>query len=225
MRDLINIAYSNEYMGLISRIINSAYSPNNKINENEIIEEDLKRIIVEYRTSDKKYFCSNNKVYEENKLVFEYFNIYHHHFFCKKIKYNDGREYIFYRTDLYGYNVFEINTNKKFDYFPKCSFGDNGVETFIATDIYFNQNNNIFAVDGCYWACPGDIFLIKIDNPMKQFEKYISTHLIIDGDYEKYDDITFVKWENNDIKLKCYSKEYEIITLNEKEYMEKMINI
>lgn len=28
------------------------------------------------------------------------------------------------------------------------------VETFIGTDIYFNKNNNIFAVIGCYWACP-----------------------------------------------------------------------
>ncbi|MDR2789513.1 MAG: hypothetical protein LBB59_00820 [Campylobacteraceae bacterium] len=231
MKDLTNIAYSNEYTKLKSKIINSAYNPSNKINEIEMAEGNLKRIITEYRTNSKKYYCSNNKIYnEENKLLFEYFNLYHHPFFCKKIAYNDEKERIFYKADLYGYNVFEINTNKTFDYFPKCSFGKNGIETFIATDIYFNPNNNVFAVVGCYWACPTDTFLVKINDPIKQFEKYINIHLIIDENYEKYDDIVFAKWERNDIKLKCYNIEIEpykneIITLNEKEYTRKMINI
>jgi hypothetical protein len=228
MKDLTNIAYSDEYTELKNRIINSAYSHVNRKRDSEIIEGNLKRIIEEYRTNDNKYFCSNNKVYDgENKLLFEYFNLYHHNFFCKEIKYNDGK-YIFYKTALYGYNVFETNTGKTFEYFPKCSFGENGVETFIATHIFFNKNNNMFAVEGCYWACPVDTFLIKIDSPLKQFDGYVNIHLIVDEDYQKYDDISFVKWENNNIEVSCLSgleKETieEIITLSEKEYMKKLI--
>jgi hypothetical protein len=225
MKDLTNIAYSNEYIERKNKIINFSYNQINKTNEKETFSGNLKRIITEY--DGKEYFCSNNKVYQENTFIFEYFNLYHHEFFCKKIKYNNGREYIFYKTDLYGYNVFEMDTQKTFDYFPKCSFMENGIETFIGTDIYFNQNNNIFAVDGSYWSCPTDTLLIKIDNPLKEYEKYINIHSIIDEGYEKYDDIAFMKWENNDIKIQCYGIETkpEIIILREKEYIEKMIKI
>jgi hypothetical protein len=229
MKDLTNIAYSDEYTELKNRTINSAYSPVNKINENEIIDGNLKRIITEYRTKDEKYFCTHNKVYshEENKFIFEYFNLYQDEFFCRRIKYNNGREYIFYKADLYGYNVFEMDTQKTFDYFPKCSFVENGIETFIGTSIYFNPNNNVFAVDGYYWACPTDILLIKIDNPLKQYEKYIDIHSIIDEGYEKYDDMAFMEWEHTDVKIKCYNREIkpEIIVLKENEYIEKMIAV
>jgi hypothetical protein len=230
MKDLTNIAYSNDYIEYKNSIIELTYNQNNKINEKEIVDNSLKRIITEYSTenNDKKYYCSNNKVYDENKLIFEYFNLYHHPFFCGKIKYADEHEYLFYKTHLYGYNVFSIDMKKTFDYYPKYS--SKGGETFIGTNIYFNKNNNIFAVEGCYWACPTDTFLIKIDNPLEQFSQYINIHLIIDEDYDKYDDVNFVGWENNDIKIKCYNietKPYkdEIIILTEEEYTNKMINV
>ena len=128
---------------------------------------------------------------------------------------------MFYKSDLYGYSVFSIDTKETFDYYPKHKG-----ETFIGTDIYFNSNNNVFAVEGCYWACPVDTFLIKIDNPLEQFKKYVNTHLIIEGDYDKYDDTKFVEWIGNDVKLECYNiekKPYkdEIIILSKKEYMKK----
>jgi len=228
MKDLTNIAYSDEYIIQKSNIVDLAYKPNNKTTETEIMENDLKRIITEYRVkhNDKSYFCAANKVYNpDNTLLFEYFNFYHHPFFCTKITYNNGKQYLFYKTDLYGYSVFSIDTKETFDYYPKYKG-----ETFIGTDIYFNSNNNVFAVEGCYWACPVDTFLLKIDNPLKQFTEYGNTHLMIEGDYDKYDDTNFVEWIGNDIKLKCYNIEIkpykdEIIILSEKEYMKKMAKI
>ena len=228
MKDLTNIAYSDEYITRKSNIIDLAYNPNNKTKETEIIENDLKRVITEYRAThnDKKYFCAINKVYNtENTLLFEYFNLDHHSFFCTKITYNSGKQYLFYKADLYGYSVFSIDTKETFDYYPKYEG-----ETFIGTDIYFNSNNSVFAVEGCYWACPVDTFLIKIDNPLEQFTQYVNTHLIIEGDYDKYDDTNFVEWIGNDLKLKCCNieaKPYkdEIIILSEKEYMKKMVKI
>ena len=233
MPDLTNIAYSDEYITHKNNIIKKVYNLKNKTKENEILEGDLKRIITEYRIeyNDKKYFCSNNKVYDnENLLLFEYLNLYHHPFFCEKVLYSNGKQYIFYKIDLYGYSVFSIDTKETFDYIPKCSFVEPFAETFIGTDIHFNKNNNVFAVGGCYWGCPIDTFLIRIDNPLEQFTHYINTHLIIEGDYDKYDDTNFVEWIENDIKLECYNietKPYknEMITIKEKEYMEKMVKI
>ena len=230
MKDLTNFAYSNEYIELKNKIIDLAYKPINKIKESEKNNGNLKRIISEYRTeyNEKKYFCSNNKVFDEDKYIFEYFNLYHHPFFCEKVEYNNGNNYIFYKTNLYGYNVFEIDTKNTFDYLPKCSFSEKFAETFIGTDIHFNKNKSVFAVGGCYWACPTDVFLIKIENPLEQYENYQNIHLIIDEDYGKYEDIDFIEWENNDIKLKCYNIEIkpnknEIILLQEKDYMERMV--
>jgi hypothetical protein len=233
MKDLSNIAYSDEYTRHKEKIINLTYRPQNKTKEFELIEGALKRVVSEYKTeiNGTNYYSSNNKVYDNNgKQIFEYFNLYDHAFFCEKIIYNSGKEYLFYKADLYGYNVFEISTNKTFDYYPKCSFwaDGKGCETFIGTDIHFNSANNIFAVGGCYWACPVDTFLLKIDNPLKQCTLYGNTHLMLDGDYDKYDDTNFVEWAGNDIKLKCYNietKPYkdEMIILKEKDYIEKMI--
>ena len=232
-KDLTNFAYSDEYIKIKEKIIALAFHPANKKAEKEKNEGNLKRIITEYRIEcdDKKYFCSNNIVYDEdNNYIFEYFNLYHHPFFCNKIMYSNGSEYIFYKMNLYGYSAFEIKTKKTFEYLPKCSFIENGSESFIGTDIHFNSKNNIFAVGGCYWACPTDTFLLKINNPMKQFEAYLNIHTIIDRDYEKYEDIDFIEWENKDIKLKCYNVESkpnknETIIIKENDYIEKMIKI
>jgi hypothetical protein len=220
--DISNVAYSPEYMDYRNKIINETYNEKYKTGE-ETFEDDYIKIISEhYCTKDKQYYCENNKIYKDNNLLHEYFNIDDSCFFCEYVRYSNNTDYIFYREDLYGYSVFEVNTKKVFNYYPKATFKDKQ-ETFIGTDIHYNIHNNIFAVGGCYWACPYDTFLIKIDNPMERFNGLINIREIIDPGYKKYDDIDFVEWENNDIVLKIEYK--EIIKITEKEYMEKIINI
>jgi len=81
MVDLTNVAYTDEYIKRKNMTIDLAYNSSNKLSEKEVINGNLKRIITEYAT--REYFCSNNKVYDvENKLVFEYFNVYNHYFFA-----------------------------------------------------------------------------------------------------------------------------------------------
>ncbi|MHC6203051.1 hypothetical protein ACYULU_07640 [Breznakiellaceae bacterium SP9] len=160
-------------------------------------------------------------------------------------------DYIFYKEDLYGYSVFEIGTNKVFNYYPLVTFKEN-IETFIGTDIHYNVQNNIFAVEGCYWACPWDIFLFRLNNPMERFTEIINIRDLIDPEYKKYGCIDFVGWENNNrpirilpillffiakwqllsvfcrftnrsnIKLKVKSGE---INLTEEEYKNKLIKV
>jgi hypothetical protein len=219
--DINNIAYSPEYMDYRNKIINEAYNEKFKTGE-ETFEDDSLKIISEYYRTNGNEHCSKNKIYKSNNLVHEYFNLYHQDFFCEYIKYSNGMDYIFYKEDLYGYSVFEVNTKNVFNYYPKATFSGKE-ETFIGTDIHYNINNNIFAVGGCYWACPSDVFLIKIDNPMEQFSGLINMREIIDPGYNKYDDIDFIGWENSNIILEVEQKEK--IKITEKEYTDKIIKI
>jgi hypothetical protein len=220
--DIGNVAYSTEYLDYRNKIINETYNQKYKTGE-EIFEikdiDDIKIISEHYLTEDKNY-CEFNKIYKNNDIVHEYFNVYDQSFLCEYIKHSNGMDYIFYKEDLYGYSVFEINTGKTFNYYPAATF-KNKEETFIGLEIHYNMKNNIFSVGGCYWACPYDVFLIKINNPMKQFTGLINIHEIIDPEYEKYNDIDFTEWKNNDIKVKIDHN--KIITLTEKEYMDKII--
>jgi hypothetical protein len=216
--DLSNAAYSPEYINYRYKIINKVYDQKNKTNEEIFEYENFKKIIEYYPAKDKEY-CAKIKIYSRNnKLLHEYFNVYDQNLFCEYIKYNNGLDYIFYKEDLYGYSVFEVNTKKVFNYYPLATFNE-VAETFIGTNIHYNVHNNIFAVEGCYWACPWDIFLFKLDNPMERFTEILNIRELIDPGYKKYNNIDFVGWENNNIKLK--SKTNEII-LSEGEYKNKL---
>lgn len=229
MTNLSNIAYSSEYIDYRNEIINTVFNEKNKKGE-EIIEEDSLMLKVDYYffEKNKKYYCAYTKVYNKEKiLLHNYFNLYDQHFFCKLIKHSNEHNYLVYKEDLYGYSVFEIDTNKIFNYYPKATFTDHE-ETFIGTNIHHNIDNNIIAVEGCYWACPYDTFLLKIKSPLEIFTEYINIHQILDKEYDKYDDINFMEWENNNIKLKCYNTiskppQNEIVIIKEEEYLNKMI--
>jgi hypothetical protein len=232
--DISNVAYSPEYIDYRNAKINDTYHQKYKIDEKILDKGNIKIISEYYKNTSlevKGYRipgCINNKIYRNEILLHEYINIYDDKFLCEYIKYNNGLDYLIYREDLYGYSVCEIGTKNTFEYFPKCSFVEPFSETFIGTNIHYNVNNNIFAVEGCYWACPFDVFLIKTNNIMEQFIGLLNIHYIIEKKKKKYDEISFVKWENNDIILKCYNIETEphkdeILILKEKEYMDKII--
>jgi hypothetical protein len=223
-KDLTNVAYSQEYLNRRNEIIEKAFKPEYKTEEYENFDGDIKRIITPYLFEN--YYCSHNIVYENNIRLHEYFSIYNHPFFCTKINFSNGKKYLCYKEDLYGYSVFEIETNKVFNYYPAKSLNGDDRETFIGTDIHYNPLNNIVAVGGCYWACPSDVYLFKIDDPLKEFTEYADVHLLIDAEYDDYDDIDFVEWQNKDIKLKCFQNEGEkIVLLKEEEYKTKMKKI
>ena len=226
--DIGNIAYSPEYIDYRNDIISSAYRPENKGSEEAgqmqadwFRNNGMKMVVEEYCENEKRHYCAHTKMYKNDIMLHEYFNVYHQGFFCEYIAYSNGQDYIFYKEDLYGYSVFEVSGKRVFNYFPASTFKDRE-ETFIGTDIHYNAGNNIFAVGGCYWACPCGIFLVKIDNPLEQFTGLLDMHEMLG--YDKYGDFDFIAWENNDLILKAQGREgEETITVTEKEYMKNMI--
>ena len=231
--DLTNIAYTNDYLAHREKVITAAFHSCNKMKTEEIQEQGCKRVVEEYRVhqEDKTFFCARNLVFDERgEQIHEYINLYSHPFFCKHIEHINGKSYLFYKEDLYGYSVYDLMAKKTFSYYPAHSWnGSNGGETFIGTHIHYNPQNNIIAVEGCYWACSGEVFLFHITDPMCQFDAYLSIHMLLDEDYEKYDDISFGRWDGTDIELKCYdiqTKPYKTIEirLSEGEYKSYVSN-
>ena len=223
-KDLSNVAYSQEYLKYRNERISSVLSPENKTKEVIREESGYTRIIISYQK--ERYICSENKVYNMNKdLIHEYINLYQHPFFCTPIQYSNGKMYLFYKEELYGYSVFDMESKEVFRYIPQESFS--GGETFIATDIYYNATHDLIAAEGCYWACPVDTFLLRIEDPMKQFDKYLNFHELLDSDYEKYDDICFSSWSENGIDLKCYNIlsepcKDELVQITESDYLKAL---
>lgn len=223
--DLSNVAYTKEYLIHRQKIIGAAFHLKNKIDTEERQEIGCRRIIEEYCTEQNVngYFCSHNQVLDSSGYpVFEYISLYRHCFFCTLVEHADGKSYYFYKEDLYGYSVYDIAKKQSFRYIPAHSWS--GGETFIATSIHYNPHNNLFAVEGCYWAGPSETFLFRIGNPMQRFDEYLSLHQLLDGDYEKYDDIEFERWDGNDLVLKCYDIQTEpyqnvSVCLSEKDYL------
>ena len=135
--------------------------------------------------------------------------------FYKIIKHSDGKEYLIFRQDLYGYSVLDIESREKMQFFPEKSLNsgaDN--ETFIWTDIEYNPISNVLAVTGCYWACPYNVHLFTFDNPMSENQKFIDLRECfepIECGYSIYCDVDFVKWENDILHIKSLNTETKII--------------
>lgn len=55
---------------------------------------------------------------------------------------------------------------------------------------------------GCFWACPNGVILLDFTNPMQE-TPWVDLIDVMDGGYEKYDDLDFVRWENADIILRA----------------------
>lgn len=147
----------------------------------------------------------------------------------------NGTDYFFHACGLYGYNVYNIKTGNCFQYFPKAS--ENYVvtgnekfkETFIWTDIHYNEKNGILAAGGCYWACPYRVLLYEMPDPEKEFLRIADPYAFIGGDNVYIEDIDFVRWDGTDLVLKCSISyddgdtfEDKEIIISEEKYMSEM---
>ena len=143
----------------------------NKIMENGVMEH----------TGTSKAVVRN----KANEVILEIKSNYDNQFYSL-VKHKNGKDYLVYRKDLYGYSVFDIVEKKNMDYIPKAIL--DGVETFIWCDVEYCSANNLLAVFGCYWAHPYTFMFFDFTNPMG-----VPFHLCCDGydfDYQ-IEDVSF----------------------------------
>jgi len=213
--DLTNAAYSEEYQKICNEMISVMIL---KEDEQDIVmsEGEYSRTITTYTAMYEgfNYTIMRNKVYNlDNILVHEYISFYHHPFFYTPVTHSNGREYLVYKEDLYGYSVLDIESKETFKYIPSAYLKSE--ETFIATDIHYNPVNDMFAAGGCFWAGRYTTYLLEVKDPMKQFTRYLDCRTIVPHQ-AKYTDVDFHEWDGNDILLKC---DNEIIKIPQAKYM------
>ena len=127
--------------------------------------------------------------------------------FASLIRHANGKRYLIFRFDLYGYGVLNMESLLDMRYFPPQSFPskrENFEETFIWTGVHYDPESNLLAVSGCYWACPYSVMVLDFSDPMTEqpVERWLDVRSIIDPNYEIYDDIDFDRWENGVLYLK-----------------------
>lgn len=121
--------------------------------------------------------------------------------FAELIQHANGKRYLIYREDLYGYSVYDFANKEHFQYYPLGLLEI--AEDFIWTGVHYHPQSNLLAVDGCMWACPWSVLISDFEDPMQppRFQKDVFGYL--KGGYEVYDDATFVRWEADRIVVKC----------------------
>ncbi|MEA5057447.1 MAG: hypothetical protein VB047_07795 [Anaerotignum propionicum] len=84
--------------------------------------------------------------------------------FAKLIHHRNGREYLIFNIDLYGYSIMDMSNLLVVSYVPETVL--NKEETFIWQEKYYCKKNNILVISGCYWAHPSGLEFYDFSYPM-----------------------------------------------------------
>ena len=171
---------------------------------------------------DKLNLCGSEcRLFDDSKKVIaEWRSIDNSSDFYTVIKHSNGRMYLIFRQDLYGYSLLDIEYRKIKQFFPEKSL--DGGETFIWTNVGYNAELNVLAVSGCYWACPYNTHLFKFGDPMSDDLTYVDLIECFGGDYDIYDDVSFVKWVGGDLHVTrnvIETKTIEPVVIRQDEYL------
>lgn len=165
------------------------------------------RLKTAYRILDKSKFLHGNDsiiLDSYDREVFAYRCYDCDNGLCSVIERPEGN-LLFYKTDLLGYSVFNLSDHMQFRYIPQSALDQS--ESFIWTAVHYNHIAGIMAVDGCYWAYPGDVFIYDMQNPMTLYKMGVNLRKAVgDLHYGQYNDIEFVRWAQNALYVQCYDE-------------------
>lgn len=114
------------------------------------------------------------------------------------IRHSSGREYFLFKEDLYGMSVLDIASGEIYHHIPAGEQHDKDYhcgESFIITDIHYDEASDLIALGGCFWACPYDVMVADFSDPMSYDPRFTSVHLFTDPDYADITNVDFVSWE------------------------------
>ncbi len=148
------------------------------------------------------------RLFKDDNLIFEWKNTDGHSRMASIIHHADGYTYFVFDEDLYGYSVMNLDSLQCMHFIPAESYGtypDEFKETFIWCDCFYNPENNLLAVDGCFWACPGDVIVLDFKDPMTAVvpNDWHSIYRKYRCDDPDLDDIEFDSWDNDTLVCKA----------------------
>lgn len=83
-------------------------------------------------------------------------------------------------------------------------------ESFIITDIHYDPATSLIAYSGCFWGGPADVMVGDFAKPSDASLCWIGMQERIDPDYERYDELDFEKWGEDELILCCGSRQVRI---------------
>ena len=149
--------------------------------------------------------CKNEEV------IFEWKNTDGRSRVAEIVHHSDGKDYFIFDEDLYGYSVLDLSDLSCMHYIPAESHGkypDEFEETFLWCSCFYNRENNMLAVEGCYWACPYSVIVLDFSEPMKAVEMkdWHDLYSECSSHYPETDEIDFEKWDGSTLICKTDGK-------------------
>lgn len=164
-----------------------------------------------YKIDEESFLSgSENELYDKyGKRVFAWHNVDDNGEFFALIHHKNGKHYLVFRIELYGYSVFEAESGKTSHYVPAKvhpkTDAEEQEEVYIWTDVNYDAKNCLLAVSGCFWGCSDDTFVIDFSDPLfvQPEERWLNVRTIIDPNFCRYNSISFVGWESSELLLRC----------------------
>ena len=143
--------------------------------------------------------------------------------FFSPIRHADGKFYLVFRQDLYGYSVLELDRGRIMRFVPDV--WTLGKESFIFSGVHYLRGWDALAASGCYWGAPNGVRLVSFAEPMSEEQRYIDVLDCIQGGYDIYEQADFAGFEGNELSLKCFradALQYEKVKISREQYREWM---
>lgn len=143
--------------------------------------------------------------------------------FFSLIRHADGKFYLVFRQDLYGYSVLDLASAQIMRFVPDAWL--DGKESFIWDAVHYLRGWDALAASGCYWAAPNGVHLVSFAEPMSEEQRYVDVLDCIRGGYDIYEQADFAGFEGNELSLKCFRAGtllYENIKISRERYREWM---
>lgn len=131
----------------------------------------------------------------------------------------NGHDYLLCGENYQGQTVIELDTGKRVDYLPKAA--DQGFG-FCWADYHPSPDGTMIAVEGCFWACPYEVWIVDFSEPLD------TPWPILLRDYNHEE---FIEWEDaNNCKIsgscvkysKIHGKSEDDLTDEELEELERL---
>lgn len=143
--------------------------------------------------------------------------------FFSLIRHANGKFYLVFRQDLYGYSVLELDRGRIMRFVPDV--WTLGKESFIFSGVHYLRGWDALAVDDCYWAAPNGVHLVSFAEPMSEEQRYADVLDCMQGGYDIYEQADFAGFEGNELSLKCFRADalrYENVKISREQYREWM---
>lgn len=122
------------------------------------------------------------------------------------IRHSSGREYFLFKENLYGMSVLDIASGGIYHHIPAGEQHDKDFpcgESFIITDIHYDEASDLIALGGCFWASSYGVMVADFSDPMNYSPHFVNLLELAMLQYPQFFDMDFSDWDNANKKLNC----------------------